>query len=95
MTARLSWLSALLLLAGCASQPAPQPGAPGFWPGLFHGLTALPALIASLFVPLRPYAFPNSGFWYDAGFSLGVSVFILTLVLLSMARIGGFITRGH
>jgi hypothetical protein len=84
-----------LVLAACAHQPPPLPGAPGFLAGLFHGLTALFSLLASLFLPLRPYAFPNAGFWYDAGFSLGFGMSILLLVAVFIARIGGFVTRGH
>jgi len=63
--------------------------------GLFQGLTALISLVASLLLPVRPYAFPNAGFWYDAGFCMGFSLSIVLLVLFSMARVGGLITRGH
>jgi hypothetical protein len=33
------------------------------------------SLIASLFVDVRIYAYPNSGWWYDLGFILGVMAF--------------------
>jgi hypothetical protein len=89
------WLLAVIPLSACAHQPAPQHDAPGLWSGLVHGLTALGALIASLFWPVRPYAFPNSGFWYDVGFSAGFAFSIVVLILICIARIGGFITRGH
>ncbi len=92
---RHAWVMAPLVLMGCARQPAPQAGEPAFLAGLFQGLTALLALAASPFLPVRPYAFPNAGFWYDAGFCLGFSVSITLLVLLSIARIGGLITRRH
>lgn len=82
-------------LAACAHQPAPHGDAAGFLPGLFHGFTALLAVIGSLFLPVRPYAFPNDGFWYDAGFCLGFSASIIVLVVCLIARVGGFITRGH
>ena len=39
----------VLLLAGCATQPATQATAPGFFAGLLHGLTVIGALFASLF----------------------------------------------
>src|SRR5690349_11245109 len=79
-----------ILLTGCASQPAPRGDGAGFLAGIFHGLTAWIALLASLFMPVRPYAFPNAGFWYDAGFSLGFSTSIVLLVVSSIAQIGGF-----
>src|SRR3954467_5241131 len=91
--------SAALLAAGllgaCASQPPPQPAAAGFLIGLFHGWTALIALAASLVMHLRIYAFPNAGWSYDAGVVIGFCTSILFLVLLLIARVGGFITRGH
>lgn len=92
---RKALILAPLAVAACAHQPAPQAGEPGFLSGLFQGLTALFALFASLFIPVRPYAFPNAGFWYDAGFCLGFSATIVLLVLVVIARIGGFITRGY
>lgn len=88
-------LTATLCLAACAHQPPPQPYSPGFMAGLFHGFVALFALVASLFSPLRIYAFPNAGFWYDTGFSIGFSASVVLLVAMSIARIGGFVTRGH
>ena len=61
-------------IAACATQPAPPAaGAPGFWLGLVHGLLAPIALIASLFEPVRIYAFPNAGGWYDLGYFLGIA----------------------
>jgi len=62
----------LLLLGGCATQPhVGAYGAPGFLTGLFHGVVAPLSLIGGLFVDVRIYAFPNSGWWYDFGFLLG------------------------
>jgi hypothetical protein len=86
-------LAAAVCLASCATQPIPTVDSPGFVLGFVHGLTAIVSLVASLFIRVRIYAFPNSGFWYDAGFVLGFSASILLLVLLSMARVGGFLTR--
>lgn len=83
------------MLAACASQPEPRGEGAGLLAGLFHGLTALIALVASLFMPIRPYAFPNTGFWYDAGFCLGFSFSIILLVVTLIAQIGGFLTRKH
>lgn len=84
-----------LALASCATQPTAQPHVPGFGAGLFHGFTAIFALAGSLYLHIRIYAFPNSGFWYDAGFVLGFGLSVITLFLLVLPRIGGFVTRGH
>ena len=81
------------LLAGCAAQNPAGTDHPAFLPGLFHGFTAILALIGSLFFHIRIYAFPNSGFWYDAGFVIGFAASIVLLILLCIARIGGFVTR--
>ncbi len=67
-----------LLLTSCAAtqQAAPRVGAPGFWPGLWHGFIAPITFIISLFSEhVRIYAFPNAGRWYDFGFMLGISGF--------------------
>jgi hypothetical protein len=88
-------IAPLTTLAACAHQPAPHGDAAGFFSGLFQGFTALLAVVGSLFLPVRPYAFPNDGFWYDAGFCLGFSTSIIVLVVCLIARVGGFITRGH
>jgi len=67
----------ILLLAGCASQPAPEVNdPPGFFSGLLHGFLMLFSLIGSIFTDVRIYAFPNSGGWYDFGFFLGASSFL-------------------
>jgi hypothetical protein len=94
-TGRPPWpcLAALAVLAGCATQATGKPGDPAFLLGLFHGFTAIAALIGSLFFQIRIYAVPNSGFWYDAGYVIGFGAAVLSLVLLSIARIGGFVTR--
>ena len=88
-------LASGLLLAACAHQPVPQDGGAGFLSGLFQGLTALLALGASLFLPVRPYAFPNTGFWYDAGFCLGFSASIILLVVALIPRVGALIAGRH
>lgn len=81
----------LITLGGCATQPATAPNQPSFLSGLFHGFFAIAGLIGSLFFHIRIYAFPNSGFWYDAGFLPGFGASVLVLILSSMARIGGFL----
>jgi len=60
--------------SGLRSAPAPEStGVPGFWWGLFHGFVAPFALIRSFFNPeIRMYAAPNSGWWYDLGFVIGI-----------------------
>lgn len=88
-------LAIAAVLAACATQPAAQPHVPGFMAGLFHGLVAMFALAGSLYFHIRIYAFPNSGFWYDAGFVLGFCLQIIAVTLLLLPRIGGFVTRGH
>src|SRR5689334_19846552 len=88
-------LALAVVLMGCATQPAAQPHVLGFIAGFFHGLVAIVALVGSLYFRIRIYAFPNSGFWYDAGFVSGFSVSIIVVILLLLPRIGGFITRNH
>ncbi len=63
-----------LILASCAAQPPPPSMAiPGFWWGLLHGFVAPFSLIGSFFDPaIRAYAAPNSGWWYDLGFIIGI-----------------------
>lgn len=62
-----------VLVAACATQPMPDAlDVPGFWSGLLHGVTSPFSLIGGLFLDIRIYAFPNSGWWYDCGFMLGL-----------------------
>lgn len=84
-----------VILTACAIQPPAQPDVPGFAAGLFHGFSAIIALIGSLYFHIRIYAFPNSGFWYDLGFVVGFSLNIVLVLLLVLPKIGGFFTRGH
>lgn len=69
---------AVALLASCAHQPPPVKllDPPGFFSGLLHGFLMLLSLVGSVFTDVRVYAFPNTGFWYDAGFVLGASAFL-------------------
>lgn len=65
-----------VLLAACASQPQPLGHElPGFWSGLWHGAIAPFSLLGGLFTDIRVFAFPNTGWWYDFGFLLGLSLF--------------------
>jgi hypothetical protein len=93
--ARWSWLGLLApaVIAGCATQPPGGSDHPSFLLGLFHGFTALVTLAGSVFLHIRIYAFPNSGFWYDTGFVIGFAASIVLLVLIFIPRIGGFVTR--
>ncbi len=64
-----------LALAACAHQPDPgQSSPPGFFSALFHGVTAPFTLFLGWLWDGRIYAFPNSGWFYDLGFLLGLSV---------------------
>lgn len=53
----------------------------GFGHGLFHGIISFPALIISLFEVnnVAIYAIYNNGFWYDFGFLLGISAFLMSI----------------
>ena len=65
-----------ILLAACAHQPPPSAyDAPGFFSGLLHGVLLPFSLIGSIFMDIRVYAFPNSGFFYDLGFFSGVAAY--------------------
>ncbi len=73
---RLALILLLLpcLLAACGfAAVGPDPwGSPGFFVGMWHGLLAPWSLIARLVIDVRMYAFPNAGWFYDAGFLIGV-----------------------
>jgi prepilin signal peptidase PulO-like enzyme (type II secretory pathway) len=72
---KISLVIVLVVLAACtARQPAPpvMQTVPGFWLGLWHGIIAPFALLVGLFSHVRVYAYPNSGWWYDFGFLIGV-----------------------
>ncbi|NDB36427.1 MAG: hypothetical protein EB023_14050 [Flavobacteriia bacterium] len=66
-------LISVLFISGCATQPYPTEHGPGFFVGLWHGITAPLALIGSIFMDIRIYEFPNSGAWYDFGFIIGIA----------------------
>jgi hypothetical protein len=58
-----------------------------------HGLIALPALLASVVLEVRIYAFPNSGFLYDLGFCAGFALGIGLMAIPVIPLIGGYLTR--
>lgn len=69
-------LAVSLCVAACAHQPpveAVKP--PGFLLGLAQGFTMLFSFIGSIFMDVRIYAFPNSGFYYDLGYVIGAGCF--------------------
>ena len=76
---RLAIIASALALSACAATQAPvavQPGAPGFWLGLWHGFIFPVAWVISLFTDkVAVYAVPNNGGWYDFGYFLGIVVF--------------------
>ena len=68
----------ILALTACAVQSnnVVQPGAPGFWLGVWHGFIFPISFIISLFkTDIAVYAVPNNGTWYDFGYFVGI-VFI-------------------
>jgi hypothetical protein len=46
--------------------------APGFFHGIWHGLLAPWTLLIRGFIEMQMYAMPNSGWFYDAGFLVGI-----------------------
>jgi len=65
----------VILLTACAVQSGPvvQPGAPGFWLGVWHGFVFPFAFIGSIFKPdIAVYAVPNNGAWYNFGYFVGI-----------------------
>ena len=66
-------LLGFLMLNGCAISHRQQHTIPpGFFSGLIHGFLIILSLIGSIFMDIRIYAFPNSGFLYDHGYLIGV-----------------------
>jgi hypothetical protein len=47
--------------------------APGFFMGIWHGLIAPWSLLLRIFMDIKMYAFPNSGWPYDFGFLIGIA----------------------
>jgi hypothetical protein len=45
---------------------------PGFFSGLWHGMVAPYTLVIRIFLDIKMYAIPNSGWFYDFGFLLGM-----------------------
>lgn len=67
------------VLSGCAHQPTPSDfnDPPSFFMGIIHGFLILFSLIGGFFNDdIRVYAFPNSGWWYDLGYVIGVVLFV-------------------
>lgn len=67
---------ALATLASCASQPDPTGslGVPGFFTAIFHGFASPVTLFFGWLWDGRIYAFPNTGWFYDLGFMIGLSL---------------------
>jgi hypothetical protein len=74
--ATIAVLLGLAALASCASQPAPSgvSDVPGFFQALFHGFAAPVTLVLGWLWDGRIYAFPNTGWFYDLGFMIGLGV---------------------
>jgi hypothetical protein len=63
-------------LAGCGfvgARPASVTSVPGLFVGIWDGLLAPWTLLLRAFVDIRMYDVSNSGWWYDAGFLLGIT----------------------
>jgi hypothetical protein len=58
------------------SEPIAAWDPPGFFHGLWHGLLAPWTLVIRFFLPIKMYAVPNSGWFYDLGFLIGVAASI-------------------
>ncbi|MBU1089431.1 hypothetical protein KKF38_01395 [Patescibacteria group bacterium] len=68
-------LVGVMFLAGCTfieSGSISSYDLPGFFSGFWHGLIAPYTLIVRWFTDVYMYAAPNSGWFYDFGFLLGV-----------------------
>ena len=75
MKRSLAVVALALALTACAvqSNAVAQPGAPGFWLGVWHGFIFPFAFIIGLFKPdVAVYAVPNNGTWYDFGYFVGI-----------------------
>ncbi len=67
----------MLVLGACANQPRQEAfDPPGFFSALVHGFFIFFSLIGSVFLDVRIYAFPNSGFFYDLGYCIGAAIFL-------------------
>lgn len=65
----------LVLLAACGfvgTAPTSGWNPPGFFAGVWHGLLAPWTLILRLFLEIKMYAVPNTGWFYDLGFLIGI-----------------------
>jgi hypothetical protein len=65
----------VLLLAACGfvgSDPISASDPPGFFTGIWHGMLAPWTLVLRLFMDIGMYATPNTGWFYDFGFLIGV-----------------------
>ena len=69
-------LMLMTIVAGCtfAGLPTSTLSPPGFFHGFWHGLLAPWTLILRWFLEIKMYAIPNSGWFYDFGFLLGVGL---------------------
>lgn len=71
----LSLLLLTIFLTGCTFI---EPGSvssydpPGFFAAVWHGLLAPWTLIVRWFTEVEMYAVPNSGWFYDFGFLIGI-----------------------
>ena len=67
-------LSTALVACGfVGARPASVGSLPGFFVGIWDGLIAPWTLLLRAFLDIKMYAVANSGWWYDAGFLLGIA----------------------
>jgi hypothetical protein len=61
----------------------------GFFMGLWHGLLAPWTLLLRMFMDIEMYAIPNSGWFYDLGFLIGLLGSIPIGWMCAILAIGG------
>jgi hypothetical protein len=79
-----------LVIAGCGFAGAAPAWSepPGFVVGVWHGLLAPYTLVIRFFLDIHMYAVPNSGWFYDCGFLIGVGASLPIGWLAALLQLG-------